>query len=270
MKTILKKTQWFTVITTLCLVAVTFFASGCDEKEIPLNVGNNVSFTPCQPSKLRSSGLSDKVDVEFTTKGVQITHYDFEVPCDFTTVNVNHTLVNGVLNITQQGSPNHADCVCYTDVSYTIDGILQDEVNVIFINGVQVYCYYENVLQGTKWKLIEVSTVKDYQQSEIFDYSEKNIIYEFQRNNKLVITGNIDDLFVFDNFQKGEHFYEYKEPNIGPTASPGPNLTIGNPVISRYYCLVDLDKENTMIISGFGRVIEKINYGATKSFIKLK
>ena len=34
MKTILKKTPWFTVITTLCLVVVTLFASGCDEKEI--------------------------------------------------------------------------------------------------------------------------------------------------------------------------------------------------------------------------------------------
>ena len=34
MKTILKKTPWFTVMTTLCLVAVTLFvAVGCDEKE---------------------------------------------------------------------------------------------------------------------------------------------------------------------------------------------------------------------------------------------
>jgi len=48
------------------------------------------------------------------------------------------------LNITQKGTPNEADCVCYTDVAYTIKGISQTEVNVIFINGVQVYCYNEN------------------------------------------------------------------------------------------------------------------------------
>jgi hypothetical protein len=48
------------------------------------------------------------------------------------------------LNITQQGFPNQADCVCYTDVSYTISGISQREVNVIFINGEQVYCYNDN------------------------------------------------------------------------------------------------------------------------------
>jgi hypothetical protein len=34
--------------------------------------------------------------------------------------------------------------MCYTDVSYTISGILQSEVNVIFINGEQVYCYNDN------------------------------------------------------------------------------------------------------------------------------
>ena len=146
MKTILfKKSLWFTVIMTSCLVLVTLFAAvSCDKSDILPKTDTDVSFTPCQPSKLRSSGLSDKVDVEFTNKGVQITHYDFEVPCDFTTVNVNHTLVNGVLDISQQGTPNQADCICYTDVSYTIDGISQNEVNVIFINGAQVYCYNEN------------------------------------------------------------------------------------------------------------------------------
>jgi len=66
------------------------------------------------------------------------------VPCDFTTVNVTHTFVNGVLSITQQGYPNQANCICHTDVSYTINGILQNEINVIFINAEQVYCYNDN------------------------------------------------------------------------------------------------------------------------------
>jgi len=105
---------------------------------------SNVSATPCKQDVLKSSELSDKVDVKFTNKGVQITHYNFEVSCDFTTVNVTHTLVNGVLSITQQGYPNQAKCLCHSDVSYTIEGITQNEVNVIFINGKQVYCHNDN------------------------------------------------------------------------------------------------------------------------------
>lgn len=124
-----------------------FLIFSCSEKELEPQV-SNVSFTTCQQStqqgKLKSSKLSKDVDVVFTNTGVQITYYDFEVTCDFTSVNVTHTLVNGVLRITQQGTPNYANCVCYTDVSYTIDEISQDKVNVIFINDEQVYCYNEN------------------------------------------------------------------------------------------------------------------------------
>jgi hypothetical protein len=104
----------------------------------------DVNFTPCVQDKLKISEVSDNVVVEFTNEGVHIMFYNFEVTCDFTTVNVTHTFVNGVLRITQQGFPNEANCLCYTDVSYTIDGITQNAVNVIFINGVQVYCYNDN------------------------------------------------------------------------------------------------------------------------------
>jgi hypothetical protein len=117
-----------------------FLTVSCVKKEQEPQV-LNVSFTPCQQTKTKSNELSDKVDIEFTNKGVRITYYDFAVACDFTTVNVTHTFENGVLNITQQGSPNQANCICYTDVSYTIEGISQNEINVILINGVQVYCY---------------------------------------------------------------------------------------------------------------------------------
>jgi hypothetical protein len=103
----------------------------------------NVSATPCVQTKA-GEGRSDRIDVEFTDKGIQITHYGFEVTCDFTTVEVTHTFLNGVLNITQQGTPNNARCKCYTDVSYTIEGIFKNGVNVIFINGIQVYCYNDN------------------------------------------------------------------------------------------------------------------------------
>ena len=120
-----------------------FLTFSCTEKEQVTQV-LNVNFTPCKQSELRSSELSSNVNVEFSNNGVQILYYNFEVPCDFTTVNVTHTFVNGVLNITQQGDGN-ARCICHTDVSYTIDGISWNEINVIFINGVQVYCHNDEI-----------------------------------------------------------------------------------------------------------------------------
>ena len=127
--------------TIILLGLLTFLLISCEKREQKPQV-SNISFTPCQQNKLKSSNeFSDKVDVKFTNNSVQITHYNFEVTCDFTTVNVAYTFVNGVLNITQQGSPNRANCVCHSDVSYTIEGISQNDVNVIFINGMQVYCY---------------------------------------------------------------------------------------------------------------------------------
>jgi len=124
----------------ILLVLGVFLTVSCEKKEQEPQV-SNVDFTPCKQEVLKSSKFSGNVEIEFTNKGVQITHYNFAVTCDFTNVNVTHTFVNGVLNITQQGYPNQANCVCHTDVSYTISGIAQSEVNVIFINGVQVYCH---------------------------------------------------------------------------------------------------------------------------------
>ena len=150
-----KITAMKTVAILLSLVVL--FAVSCAKSELETQ---HVSATPCKQDVLRSSDLSDKVDVEFTNKGVQITHYNFEVPCDFTTVNVTHTFVNGVLRITQQGLPNQANCVCHSDVSYTIEGISQNEVNVIFINGVQIYCHNENFpieIPFTEYLLTETS-----------------------------------------------------------------------------------------------------------------
>ncbi|MDR0231020.1 MAG: hypothetical protein LBI82_02755 [Dysgonamonadaceae bacterium] len=131
---------------------------------------SNVSATPYKQDVLKNSGVSDKsdkVNVEFTNKGVQITHYNFEVPCDFTTVNVTHTFVDGVLSITQQGYPNQANCVCHSDVSYTIEGILQNEVNVIFINGEQIYCYNDNA--------VAIDTEINIRMVEVFDKSSRTL-----------------------------------------------------------------------------------------------
>ena len=115
---------------------------------------SKVSSTPCQQTKAATNELQDKVDVAFTSEGVKITYNNFEVTCDFDKVDVTHSFVNGVLRITQQGTPNEAKCICYTDVSYTIKGITKNEVNVVFINGKQVYCHngtnpQPNIKDGT-------------------------------------------------------------------------------------------------------------------------
>lgn len=169
----------------LICVIVGLTITGCEKNndiETP-EIIENISFTPCQQisqqSKLRSSKLSSNVDVVFTNRGVQITHYDFAVTCDFTTVNVTHTFKNGVLNITQQSSPNQANCICYTDVSYTIEGILQNEVNVIFINNEQIYCYNNSNNQP------------DGDPNVIIDENEYFNVPEFQGNiSNLRIEGN--------------------------------------------------------------------------------
>ena len=131
--------------TAILLIAAGFF-SACENKE-PVSKISGLTFTPCkqtQQTQAKRNAPSDGVSVEFTTQGVHITYNHFEVTCDFSTVDVTYTFVNGFLNITQQGLPNRADCVCYSDVSYTINGISQNEVNVIFINGEQVYCHNDN------------------------------------------------------------------------------------------------------------------------------
>ena len=197
------------------LVLGVFLAVSCENRELEESQVSNVSFTPCQQSNLKSSGLSDKVDVTFTDNDVQITYSNFEVTCDFTTVNITHTFVNGVLNITQQGTPNQADCICYTDVSYTINGISQDEVNVIFINGVQVYCHNDNdsidfsniedlhaqplriiqkCIQG-KWRVLEVSRWGFLG----LLHPTNTVVNIDTQNNNVVITENEDEHYMIIN-----------------------------------------------------------------------
>ena len=161
-----------------------FLAVSCENREQESQI-SNVNFTPCQQSSLKSSVVSDKIDVEFINNGIQITYRNFEVTCDFTAVNVTHTFVNGVLNITQQASPNQAKCICYTDVSYTINGISQDEVNVIFINGEQVYCHSENYP-------IEISFI-EYSLAET-SCQWKRLSYPYPYSDTVVIINNKEDL----------------------------------------------------------------------------
>jgi hypothetical protein len=179
---------------------VVFLTVSCNKKELELLI-SNLNFTPCLQTKATKSALADKVGVEFTNQGVQITHLNFEVPCDFTAVNVRHTLVNGVLNITQQGTPNLADCICYTDVSYTINGITKNEVNVIFINDVQVYC----------WNEADDKDDRDDCMSELFYYDYgQGFYYNFPATNpsKVSLSTHLVNDFILVGFKRPPFSWE--------------------------------------------------------------
>ena len=156
-----------------------------------------------------------------------------------------------------------------------------------------------NPLQG-KWKLIEVSIVTEYQLYEIIDYSEKNIIYDFQegqllRKNdifhfqgKLIITGNVDYSYIFYDFQEGEHYYDYWEQIYSPSGIPHKNLIIDNQELDKdrfeherggYVCFIDY-YDKPMIINGnkiivrsvdeVGEMVDYDYYAWTKTFVKQK
>ncbi|MDR1847214.1 MAG: hypothetical protein LBR17_03755 [Bacteroidales bacterium] len=124
----------------LFILAAVLFAWSCENNDE--NIVNkesqlsNLTFTACNQDK-----DAGNVSVQFTNTGIHITHYGLPVTCDFDTVLVSYTFNNGVLRITEQGSPNEANCICYTDVSYTINNLQQNNVNVIFVNGEQVWCH---------------------------------------------------------------------------------------------------------------------------------
>ena len=129
------------------------------------------------------------------------------------------------------------------------------------------YSLSDNIIG--RWKLIEVSVRKHtnpLSPATITDYSTETIIFDFQKDNKLIVTGNIPDVIaVFDDFQAGEHFYEYstaREHNCG-YALPGGNLGIDETALwnKQYFCRIPLD-EKTMSIYVIDRFIEGvIDYG---------
>jgi len=133
-----------------------------------------------------------------------------------------------------------------------------------------------------KWKLIEGSVSVNHSQPDITDYSKENIIFDFQENNRLVVTGHMPDILgLFDDYQEGEHFYEYLKFEVG--ACPGPNLSIDSPEFGsgerRSYFCTALSYEETMSIIGdkvIGGVIDDTGlvtggdyYRGSITFIKL-
>ena len=111
-------------------------ATGCEPTN-PVVVPQitNVTFTECNNEVGTRDITDNSVVVVFTNSGVNITHYGLVVSCDFDTVIITQIFENGVLTITERGEPNYANCICHTDVSYTISGISESNVNKIVING---------------------------------------------------------------------------------------------------------------------------------------
>jgi len=115
-----------------------------------------------------------------------------------------------------------------------------------------------------QWKLIESFVSVNYSKTERTDYSNENIIFDFQEDNKLVITGNIvDSLSLFDDFQGGEHFYEFHALNNCDWGDPGPNLIIDKPELwsweGHHFCTALLYEE-TMTIGNDGWKTKDDNY----------
>ena len=127
-----------------------------------------------------------------------------------------------------------------------------------------------------RWKLISC-TVK-YAQPETFDYSKESFIFDFQENNKLVVTGNITNILgVFDDIHAGDYFFVFSTPNV-PCGSDPPDKTLElhfYDMIMMYYCWASLDEKTMSIVSDYtvigGDDDDLITvYGWEKKFIKIK
>jgi len=128
-----------------------------------------------------------------------------------------------------------------------------------------------------EWKLnsvmyIDTTSMLDGYYRYEMDLSDNNVIYNFKKNNKLVITN-----FVSEKSSKSQHSYKYHKIFDCPTCDPFANLQID---ATKYYCKIVIDSA-TMSISGFSKteepideidlaVIEKGGAYWEKSFVKLK
>jgi hypothetical protein len=132
-----------------------------------------------------------------------------------------------------------------------------------------------------KWKLVEVSIWKNNQNIVMYNYSKDTIIYDFQTNNRLIITGLADSLQLFGDFRGGEHFYEYRKLEICFHYNiPGPNLNIDDSagVVGRYFCTALIDKQtmeiggdiNISAINENGEIEGEINYRFNQTLVILK
>jgi hypothetical protein len=123
----------------LLLALLPLFMASCVDNIEHERLISNLTFTECNRDILAKNATNANVVVQFTNSGVHITHHNLAVTCDFDTVLVTHHLSNGVLTITEQGHPNASNCLCFTDVSYTLHNFSPNNVNTIIINGEVVW-----------------------------------------------------------------------------------------------------------------------------------
>jgi hypothetical protein len=134
-----------------------------------------------------------------------------------------------------------------------------------------------------RWKLIESSCSLNNSQPETTDHSKENIIFDFQENNKLVITGPIpNDRIDFYYFQAGYYWYGFSSPNCGECGCDPPDTNLStdwDDMVFSHYCRPSFD-EKTMEISGHidtccgekddNGLAEIFVYNWVKKFIKIK
>ncbi|MDR2147252.1 MAG: hypothetical protein LBE91_12415 [Tannerella sp.] len=130
-----------------------------------------------------------------------------------------------------------------------------------------------------RWKL--VSFTVNYSQPETFDYSKENIIFDFQENDTLVVTGPwLPQSGVFDDIWSGEYLYWFSSPNV-PSGSDPPQYPVSNldihvdDMVFGYYCRASLDEKTMSIISVTTTVGSEEDdlttvYNWEKKFIKIK
>jgi hypothetical protein len=95
---------------------------------------------------------------------------------------------------------------------------------------------YRNSITGA-WKLL-FSIAGD----DSLDCSGNHVIYDFQTENKLVVTGHLPG-----DLEEGEYAYEYKKTNVCPTCPLVPNMRIGNE--NGLFCEA-YSRNDIMILSG--------------------
>ena len=138
-----------------------------------------------------------------------------------------------------------------------IINILNLAAILLILAGVLVSCgkgeensenpYRDNIIG--KWKLMYFLSREEADWIfDTVDYSNENIIYEFRSNNKLIITG-----YVENDFSQGEHYYSYQQLIECPTCDPGENMTIDDN--NSLYCFAK-KASNEMSIGGYEVTID--------------
>jgi hypothetical protein len=131
--------------------------------------------------------------------------------------------------------------------------------------------YRENIIG--KWKLVEIVTTIGYgnQNTDTVDYSNSNIIYDFQNDSILIITG-----YVPDDLLEGMHTYKYEQPPYGPLVLWLSSISIDN---MSGVCLAFKREKKMTIYMEIIPVLQRLKRAAefndatriekTKTFIKL-